>query len=85
MWGDGSGASKPAMAVFDGNNYGKDLANAAIWLEASEADQDYDDGDGHYPGGGCTNSGCFVMLVLFTLFCVIPGLLITCVAYTFYG
>ena len=50
-------ASKSAMALFD-DNYGKDLANATLWLEASEADRDYDEGGGYYSGGGCTDSYC---------------------------
>ena len=73
-------ASKSAMALFD-DNYGKDLLNATLWLEASEADRDYDGGGGYHSGGGCTESGCFILFVLFAVFVIIPSIIITAVAY----
>lgn len=72
------------MALFDGDSYGKDLSNASLWVEAAESGDDYG-GGGYSGGGGCTDSGCFIMFLLFALFCGLPAVLITCVAYTFYG
>ena len=68
------------MALFD-DNYGKDLSNATLWLEASEADRDYDGGGGYHSGGGCTESGCFILFVLFAVFVIIPSIIITAAAY----
>ena len=71
-----------AMALFD-DNYGKDLSNATLWIEASEADRDSGGGGGYRSGGGCTDSGCFILLALFA---VAPGPWpLICVAAIAYG
>ena len=68
------------MTLFD-DNYGKDLSNATLWIEASEADRDSSGGGGYHSGGGCTDSGCSILLALFAVFVVIPSIIITALVY----
>lgn len=65
------------MALFGKNDYGKNLTNATLWLEASEADNDYE----YSTSSGSSGAGCGLLLAFFALLTVLPAALITCVAY----
>lgn len=66
-----------AMALFGKNDYGKNLTNATLWLEASEADNEYE----HSSSGDSSGVGCGLLLAFFALLALLPAALITCVAY----